>query len=88
MRKVAIQELDWKILSHPPYSPDLAPSDYYLFCALSKNLRGVPFDDDTELENWLNNFLTAKPGDFLKCGNLNLPERWEAVVNNGEYIID
>ena len=21
----------WKILSHPPYSPDLAPSDYHLF---------------------------------------------------------
>jgi hypothetical protein len=25
MTKAAIQELDWEILPHPPYSPDLAP---------------------------------------------------------------
>jgi histone-lysine N-methyltransferase SETMAR len=31
MTKAAIQELDREILPHPPYSPDLAPSDYYLF---------------------------------------------------------
>ncbi|GFU38623.1 histone-lysine N-methyltransferase SETMAR [Trichonephila clavipes] len=27
-------ELDSKVLMHPPYSPDLAPSDYHLFLAL------------------------------------------------------
>ncbi|GFW60433.1 camar1 transposase [Trichonephila clavipes] len=27
-------ELDWEVLMHPPYSPDLAPSDYHLFLAL------------------------------------------------------
>ena len=26
-----IAEVGWKILLHPPYSPDLAPSDYHLF---------------------------------------------------------
>jgi hypothetical protein len=32
---------------------------------------------------------TAKPADFFKRGIENLPERWEAVANNGgEYIID
>jgi histone-lysine N-methyltransferase SETMAR len=28
MTKAAIQELDWEILPHPTYFPDLAPSDY------------------------------------------------------------
>ena len=23
-------ELGWEVMPHPPYSPDLAPSDYYL----------------------------------------------------------
>jgi hypothetical protein len=25
-----IQELQWELLEHPPYSPDLAPSDFHL----------------------------------------------------------
>jgi transposase len=89
MTKEAVQELDWEILPHPPYSPDLAPSDYHLFRSLSNNLRGVCFNNDAELQNWLDEFLMAKPADFFKSGIENLPERWESVVNNGgEYIID
>jgi hypothetical protein len=38
MTKAAIQELDWEILPHPPYSPDLAPSDYHLFLSLSPTI--------------------------------------------------
>ena len=29
-----IAELGWEVLSHPPYSPYLAPSDYHLFLFL------------------------------------------------------
>jgi hypothetical protein len=42
MTKAAIQELDWEILPHPPYSSDLAPSDYHLFRSLSNNLPAFP----------------------------------------------
>jgi hypothetical protein len=90
MTKAAIQELDWEILPHPSYSPGLAPWDYHVFrsLSLSKNLRGVFFNNDSELQNWLDDFFTAKPADFLKRGIENLPERWEEVVNNGgDYII-
>jgi hypothetical protein len=87
MTKAAIQELDWEILPHPPYSPYLAPSDYHLFCSLPNNLRGVSFNNNAELVNWLDNFFTIKPVDFFKRGTETLTERWEGVVSNGEYII-
>ena len=29
-----MNELSFELLPHPPYSPDLAPSDYYLFADL------------------------------------------------------
>jgi histone-lysine N-methyltransferase SETMAR len=33
-----IQELQWELLEHPPYSPDLVPSDFHLFGSPKKTL--------------------------------------------------
>ncbi len=38
------------LLPHPPYSPDLAPSDSFLFARLKKNLWGHIFQDIAELQ--------------------------------------
>ena len=38
--KDAIQRLDFSVLPHPPYSPDLAPSDFHLFPKLKEHLKG------------------------------------------------
>ncbi|CAH2018943.1 unnamed protein product [Acanthoscelides obtectus] len=36
--RVLIERFGWKMVSHPPYSPDLAPSDFHLFPELKKTL--------------------------------------------------
>jgi len=41
--------LGFQCLDHPPYSPDLAPSDYHLFCGLKKQLEGSHFSSDMEI---------------------------------------
>jgi len=33
------------VLEHPAYSPDLAPSDFFLFPKIKKILKGRHFDD-------------------------------------------
>ncbi|KAK6753837.1 hypothetical protein RB195_013057 [Necator americanus] len=40
-----IPELGWEVLLHPPYSPDLAPSDYHLFRSLQHHLEEKRYDD-------------------------------------------
>jgi transposase len=40
--------LGFHSLDHPPYSPDLAPSDYHLFLGLKKQLNGRHFSYNTE----------------------------------------
>jgi histone-lysine N-methyltransferase SETMAR len=35
--------LAFHFLDHPPYSPDLAPSDYHLFPGLKKTIERSPF---------------------------------------------
>jgi histone-lysine N-methyltransferase SETMAR len=36
--KLAVADCGYELLPHPPYSPDMAPSDYYLFPNLKLNL--------------------------------------------------
>jgi histone-lysine N-methyltransferase SETMAR len=36
----AMHKCGFQMLNHPPYSPDLAPCDYYLFPNMKKDLRG------------------------------------------------
>lgn len=42
-------ELGFELLPHPPYSPDLAPSDFFLFSDLKRMLNGEKkFSTDEE----------------------------------------
>jgi hypothetical protein len=38
-----------KSASHPPYSPDVAPSDFYLFGYVKRYLAGLSFEDADQL---------------------------------------
>lgn len=44
-----IRDLGFELLEHPPYSPDLAPSDYHLFPQLKKSLKGRKFSSNEEV---------------------------------------
>ncbi|GFU10984.1 uncharacterized protein TNCV_4658161 [Trichonephila clavipes] len=52
-----IRSFGWKQIDHPPYSPDLAPSDFLLFRSLKEFLGGKRFDtaDEVkeEVQDWL-----------------------------------
>ena len=44
-----IEDLGWKLLTHPPYSLDLAPSDFHLFGPLKESMRGIHFQTNEEV---------------------------------------
>ncbi|GFT82754.1 histone-lysine N-methyltransferase SETMAR [Nephila pilipes] len=44
-----IHELGFELLPHPPYSPDLYPSDYFLFSDLKRMLAGKKFSSNEEV---------------------------------------
>jgi histone-lysine N-methyltransferase SETMAR len=45
-----IKELQWELLEHPPYSPDLACSDFHLFGPLKNHLGGKRLAHEEEGE--------------------------------------
>ena len=73
---------------HPPYSPDLGLSNYYLFRSLQKTLSGKTFHDDEAVKSHLVQFFAYKDQKFYERGIMNLLERWKKVIQqNGKYIV-
>ena len=82
-----LENSGWKILPHPPYSPDLAPSDYHFFRSPMQNaLTGIRFTSEQGIKNWLDSFLAAKPAQFFWDEIHKLPDRWEKfIASDGQY---
>lgn len=81
-----LRELEYEILQHPPYSPDMAPTDFYLFQSLSNSLSGKKFCSEEAVKNHLSDFIQGKPSEFFKSGIEKLVDRWKMIVDrNGDY---
>ena len=77
----------WTTISHSPYSPDLAPSDFYLFGTLKKSLRGRNFSSDEEVKIAVRKWLKTQPVEFYNEEICALVKRWEKAVRKaGDYI--
>jgi histone-lysine N-methyltransferase SETMAR len=74
-----LKELKWEILSHLPYSSNLAPSGYHLFRLLQNSLEGRRFKIFEDTKNHIKIFFDPKPSEFYWRGISQLPERWEKL---------
>ena len=88
--KVAMQSVrdcGFELLPHPPYSPDLAPSDFFLFSKLKKELRGQRYDDDDELMLAVEGFCKGHDSAFYREDLEALPRRWtKCIESQGDYV--
>lgn len=74
-------------LDHPPYSPDLAPSDFWLYNRLKKHMRGKNFGSKDDMRDNVTKFLMEQDQNFFEIGFNGLVDRWKKCVNvNGGYI--
>jgi len=84
--KAAVKECGFEEIEHPRYSPDLAPSDYYLFSKLKKNLRGKKFDDEGEVKTSVIEYFGDKDPENVLKGIELLVQRCEKCVEiRGDY---
>ena len=90
-RALAIQKklayLGFQCLDHPPYSPDLAPSDYHLFHGLKKQLKGRHFSSDAEVFAAAETWLDGQTSEFFLNGLQKLEQRATKCIELcGEYV--
>ena len=69
------ETLNCKVLSHPAYSPDMAPSDYHLFSSMGHALAERHFDSYEDIRKWLNEWFASKNEEFFWRGIHKLPEK-------------
>lgn len=74
------------IVPQPPYSPDLAPCDFWLFSKLKRPLRGHRFDTIEEIKAESKKVLKAIPEkDYSDCFE-EWKKRWhKCILSAGDY---
>jgi histone-lysine N-methyltransferase SETMAR len=76
-----------KLFEHAPYSPDLAPCDFWLFPQLKTRMSGLRFDSEQALKTAVQGFLT----ELTSGGVVSVFEKWnkrllKCIEVEGDYV--
>ena len=69
-----VRQLGFELLQHPPYSPDLAPSNYHIFDPLKEALCRRRFTSDEEVKEAVHTWLRKQLKSFFYAGIQKLVE--------------
>jgi len=83
--KTYLETFKWEVLPHPPYSPDIAPSDYHLFRSMTHGLSEQHFTLYEDTKNCIDDWIALKDEALFRRGIHMLPERWEKVASDDHY---
>ncbi|GBO17823.1 Histone-lysine N-methyltransferase SETMAR [Araneus ventricosus] len=82
-----LDQFGWGFFDHPPYSPDLSPSDFHLFFKLKEFLGGKRFGSDEELGNAVTTCLNELEIEEYDIGILKLVDRHDKCLKvGGDYV--
>ena len=74
------------VLPHPPYSPDLAPCDFFLFPKLKKHLSGRRYRSRTALGSAIHQYLIGVPKEeYENCFRSWIKRLKRCVLAKGDY---
>jgi len=73
--------LKFTVVPHPPYSPNLAPSDFWWFPKLKETLKGQHFSSDAEVEAAVRKWISSQPETFFMDGMNKWIERMKKMCS-------
>jgi histone-lysine N-methyltransferase SETMAR len=72
-----------ELFDHPPYSSDLALSDYYLFTYLKNWVESQRINNNEELMGGVKMWLSSQAADLFDTGIQKLIPRYDKYLNSG-----
>ncbi|UYV77112.1 hypothetical protein LAZ67_14003343 [Cordylochernes scorpioides] len=94
---MAMENFKWEIFTHPPYSPELAPSDFHLYPGLKWHLGGKHFANDDEMQAKANHWLRRQDTAWYNSANTinsdhliyrKLVSKWAPLSLNEDQKLD
>ena len=76
----AVERNRYELIPHPAYSPDLAPSDFFLFPNLKKDISEHHFRSDEEVVTAVEEWVNGKDPDFFSSGLMALELPWSKCI--------
>ena len=77
--------MDIKTVPQPPYSPDLAPCDFWLFPKLKEKLRGCRYETIEEMKEAVTNVIDTLTKEDFHGAFKKLLERYKCIAAGGDY---
>ena len=83
----AVERKGYELIPHPAYVPVLAPSDFFLFPNLKKDIRGCHFQSDEDVMTAVEESVSGKDPDIFSSGLMALEHSWSyCITREGNYI--
>jgi histone-lysine N-methyltransferase SETMAR len=84
-----LRDMHYEFLEHPPYSPDLAPSDFCLFPKLKIFLTGQCFSSNQEAIAAVEGYFADLTKNHYRDGIMALEHWWNNCISlKGDYVND
>lgn len=88
MTRQKLHELGYETLDHPPYSPDLSPTDYHFFKHLDNFLKEKCFKNQEDAKNAFADFIASRAPEFYATGINKLVSHWQKCVDSNGFYFD
>ena len=84
----ALETPTFEFLSHPPYCPDLVPSDFNFFPHLKKDLKGTDFNSNDEVKQVVTSWIKQRTPEFFIDGMRKLVLGWEKCIERQDDYVE
>ncbi|GFW15198.1 mariner Mos1 transposase [Trichonephila clavipes] len=84
--KALLKQFKWKVLDHPPYSQNLASSDFHLFGYLKSHLGRRSLHDDNKIKDEVEMWFRQQAATFYDCGIQKLVHRLNKCLEMFNYV--
>jgi hypothetical protein len=86
--RALLEHFNGELFDHPPYSPDVTPSNYHLFAYLKNWLGSQCFNNNDEFMEGVRTWLSSQMADYFDAGIQICIPRYDKCLSSGSDYVE